>query len=111
MGPDFLVQSLVCPMLGSHQLPGSRCAVVLLWQEWGWEESCLVGSFFGVQPWASFLPALRLLVVASGQKLIVWVFQVLTDSSLAWFSSLFFLNLFNKKVSVTCMLLVWQHLA
>lgn len=53
-GPGFLVQSLVCPMLDSHQLPGSRCAVVLLRQEWGWEERSLVVSF-GVHTWR--LPA------------------------------------------------------
>lgn len=49
--PGFLVQDLVCPMLGSHQLPGSRCTVVPLRQEWGWEESSLVVFFFDVHPW------------------------------------------------------------
>jgi len=53
--PGFPVQSSMCPMLGSHQLLGSRCAVVLLRQEWGWEESSLVVSFFAVHPWGLFL--------------------------------------------------------
>lgn len=85
-GPGFLLQSLVCAMLGSHQLPGSRCTIVLLRQKWGWEESSLVVSFLGVLPW-ELSTALRLLV--SGQKLTVWVFQVLADNSLTWFSGWF----------------------
>lgn len=64
-GPGFLLQSLVCAMLGSRQLPGSRCTIVLPRQEWGWEERALVVSFLGVHPWEPS-PALRLLV--SGQN-------------------------------------------
>lgn len=60
--PGFLQHSLVCTMLGSCQLPGSRCTIALLRQKWGWEENSLVVSFLGVHPWG-LSPALRLLVV------------------------------------------------
>lgn len=75
-------------MLGSHQLSGSRCAIVLLRQEWGWEESS-VGVSFGVCAWGLSPSALGLLVATSGLKLVVWVSQVIADSILAWFSSCF----------------------
>lgn len=38
-GPGFLLHSLVCTMLGSHQLPGSRCTIALLRQGMGGELS------------------------------------------------------------------------
>lgn len=79
LGPGFFLHSLVCTMLGSHQLPGSRCTIALLRQEWGWEESSLAVSPLGVHPWG-LSPALRLPV--SGLKLTLWVLQVLANSSL-----------------------------